>query len=329
VPPHLLRAIWLLLILASISVGRAAVSQNIDMLSLRQYAHLAQPTPYQNRILMAPLLRWAGDSPAFNRVYQSGFHRTLASPEDLAVMLVNCASLLLLLPVTVALRRQFSPAPRAGWLACLLTLLVVTFTYVVRYEWRWSMPYDLLSLLMFTLGLLAVARRQGWLLLLVVAAATPNRETIVFLIPIWFWLAWREQRPIAACAYSLAAFAEWFAWRTAINHILGARPALYDFPWKKNLSVLYIPTHWPQLLSVFGFLLIPMWMLRSFVPDRRLHAVWLATGPYLLAALIVGIWYETRIFGELSALVGVTFAIELEAVLRTSIALPVPGLSRS
>jgi hypothetical protein len=42
--------------------------------------------------------------------------------------------------------------------------------------------------------------------------------------------------------------------------------------------------------------------------------LWLSTLPFIAAALIVGVWRETRIFGELSAIAAVTFALQLEQV---------------
>ena len=57
---------------------------------------------------MAFVLRAADDSHAVLRVYDALFHKTVDTPEDFAVMVVDCVCLLLMLPVTVALRRCFS-----------------------------------------------------------------------------------------------------------------------------------------------------------------------------------------------------------------------------
>ena len=122
----------------------------------------------------------------------------------------------------------------------------------------------------------------------------------------------------SALAYGFLGGAIWVAWRVEISHILRSAMAPYDFPWKQNFSSVIFPVHWPQLLSVFGFLAIPMWLLRDNVRDPRLRAMWVATLPFLLSALVVGVWRETRIFGELSALVGITFAIQLEEILAPS-----------
>ncbi len=208
-PKSLSLVIWILLAFMALCIARAIVSQNMNYIDLQKYAHLQEASPFQERILMAFVLRAADGSHAVLRVYDALFHKTVDTPEDFAVMVVDCVCLLLMLPVTVALRRCFQPPPRTTWLAPLMMLLVVAFTYVVHYEQRFTMPYDQLSLLLYSVGLLAILRRNGWLLLLVLAVATPNRETVVFLIPVWFWLEWREGRRMSAMAFSVAGLAVW------------------------------------------------------------------------------------------------------------------------
>jgi hypothetical protein len=310
------RWIWVLLVAMAVCVGRAATSQNENLLDLKRYAQLGEKSPFQERVLMAYPIRAAGESRAFHWIYESLFQKTVASPEDLAVSLINCMCLLGLLPVVEAMRRSLGPPPETTWLAPVMTMMIVALTYVVHFEQRYTMPYDQPSLLLYSVGLLAVVRRQGWLLLLVLAVATPNRETVVFLLPAWMYLLWREGRRLAAVGYSVAGAAIWLGWRMGIAHLLHEGRQAWDLPWKNNLMSLAVPLHWPQLLEVFGFLAIPMWLLRPYVTDRRLRALWVGTIPFLAAALVVGVWRETRIFGELSALAGVTFAVEIEAAVR-------------
>jgi hypothetical protein len=308
------RVIWVLLFLAALQVGRAAVNQNVDLLDLDRYSHYEEKQPFQNRLLMAPVLRTLGENPEVLRLYNAMFVKSVRTPKDFIVEGVDCLSMLVLQPVTVLLRRDFGPRERSSWLAPLLMLLIVTVTFIVRYEQSYTMPYDFLSMLLFNLGLLAILRRQGWLLLILLAIAIPNRETAVFLVPVWFWMQWREGRKVSAVAYSVAGVAIFLALRSAIARFLHADKQPYDLPWKNNVMSVLLPPHWPQLLSVFGYLAAPMWMLRGEVRDEKLKALWVALLPMILAALVVGIWRETRIFGELSAVVAVTFAIQLEQI---------------
>ncbi len=312
--------VWLILVFAALQIGRAAVSQNSPFIDPHQYAHLAGKSPYQNRIAMAPVLLAAEHSKEFATFHRVFFGKTVDDPLELASMLVDSLCLVLLLPITAALRRSFTPQPAISWLAPALMLLVVAFTYVVRYEQRFSYPYDFPSMLLFNLGLLAILARRGWLLTLLLAVAIPNRETAVFLVPVWFWLQWRERRYISAVAYSALGVVIAAAWYVEIKSILHSPDVPYLFPFVYNLYVTLLPAHWPQLLSVFGFLAIPMWLLRSYLTDPRLKAAWLSAVPFILAALIVGVWRETRIFGELSSLVAVTFAIQLEQLIRVTAA---------
>jgi hypothetical protein len=318
--------IWALLVFMALCIGRAAVSQNMNLIDLKQYSRLQARAPFQNRILMAYVIRAADESHPFVRIYDGLFRKTVDTPEDLAVMMVNCTCLLLMLPITVALRRAFQPGPQTKWLAPLLMLLIVAFTYVVRYEQRFTMPYDFLSLLFYSLGTLAILKRRGWLLLVILVVAAPNRETAIFLAPMWMWMEWRGGHRISAMAYGLAGIAICLVWSHEIARILHSPAHLYDLPWKNNLVSVFFPVHWPQLVSVFGFLAIPMWMFRGYIKDQRLRDLWLSTLPFIAVALVVGIWRETRIFGELSAIAALTFALQLEQLLARNSEVNEPAL---
>ncbi len=87
----------------ALCIARAIVSQNMNYIDLQKYAHLQEASPFQERILMAFVLRAAEDSRPVLRVYDALFHKTVDTPEDFAVMVVDCVCLLLMLPVTVAL----------------------------------------------------------------------------------------------------------------------------------------------------------------------------------------------------------------------------------
>lgn len=313
-PKYFSGVIWVLLVLMALTIGRAAVVQNKNYIDLKQYAQLQEKPPFQNRILMAYVLRAATHNGPFLHLYDLLFHKTVDTPEDFTVVVTDCICIVLMLPITVALRREFQPAPGTTWLAPLMMLLIVAFTYVVHYEQSFTMPYDFLSMLLYSLGVLAILRRQGWLLLIILAVAAPNRETAVFLVPIWFWMEWRAGRHISAAAYSLAGLIICVAWQHEIAHILHSTHQPYDFPWRNNLLSIFLPVHWPQVLDIFAFLAIPMWMLRRTISDPRLKNLWLSTLPFIAAALIVGVWRENRIFGELSAIAAVTFAMQLEQV---------------
>jgi hypothetical protein len=194
-------------------------------------------------------------------------------------------------------------------------LLVVTSTFVVRYEQRFTMPYDFVALLLFNLGLLSILARNGWLFFALLAIGTLNRETMIFLVPIWIWLECREKRVMSAAIFGIGGFSISIFLMYIIGRVLHSPPQPYVFPWRTNLASIINPLHWPQLFSAFGFLGAPLWYFRKYILDGRLRSLWMSISPFLIAAMIVGIWRETRILGELSAVVGVTFAVQLEKIL--------------
>ena len=57
------------------------------------------------------------------------------------------------------------------------------------------------------------------------------------------------------------------------------------------------PMHWPQTLSAFGFLLIPLWWGRKRLSKVQRYFL-LGTIPCLLVTLAFAVWSETRVFDE-------------------------------
>lgn len=312
-----MRLLLVLLYLAiAIMIGRAAVTQNAPAWSMESYTRGELQLPFQGRYLMVWVMRWASASPLMGKL--AGMLRNSTNgPLELAIQGVDSLCMIALGWVVLKLRKEFQPRPMFDWLAPVLMLWVVAFTYVVRYEQRIFLPYDFLSILFFNLGLLAVLQWRMWSFFLIMLIGSYNRETLLFLIPIWGVLYWRTEQRVKALAIMAAGLAIWGAVRFHVHLLTHKAPAsagLY-INWGWNLASLYLPHHWAQVLSVGGYLVIPMWLRRDLIKDRKLALLWLGCVPFLLADLVFGVWDETRIFGELSLLIAVTAACQFEQML--------------
>lgn len=312
-----LKAILIVLyIAAAILIGRASVEQNEPPFPLEAYSAGQAAMPYQARYLMVPALRWAEHSSLMARA-AAALNKSSRGPEQLLLQAVDSVCLILAGGVTLRLRRHFVPQPILPWLAPFLLLWIVAITFVVRYDQRVVLPYDFVALLLFNLGLLACLDRSVWLFLLVLLVGTYNRETTVFLVPVWIACNWQIQRN-RRLAVAAAGVLIWIAVKLHLKALVHGASAGLQFNWNWNLAAILLPHHWAQLLSIGGFLVLPMWLRRDLVSDRRLRLVWLGCIPFLLADLIFGVWNETRIFGELSALIACTAALQFEQLLRTA-----------
>jgi hypothetical protein len=302
-----------LFLLAAVLIGRAAVGQNASSLNLQMYERGEANMPYQARYLMVPVLRWAEGSVVMSRASKLLKHSS-RGPAELTVQLINAVSLMAMGFVTLRLRNHLSPICIFPWLAPWLLLWITLCTYVARDEMAIYYPYDFLSALVFAAGIVFCIEYRPLLLILAIFAGSYNRETAVFLLPIFLLCNWHKCRwkTFFWAAIGLATFG---VARIQIHGWTHHASSGLTIPWRINLLSL-LPHHLPQLFSVGGFLCIPMWTRRDLVCDALLRRIWLGVLPLIVSDLIFGWWDETRIFGELNVIFAVTAAIQLEQYLR-------------
>ena len=304
----------LLYVAAAILIGRGAVTQNDTLFPLADYAHGRAPMPFQSRYAMVPVLRWAAQSRVMANVAHT-LRNSCRGPEELTVQLTDALCLILCGPVVIALRRRFTPSVLLPWLAPALLLWIVAITFTVRYEQRLYMPYDFVSLLLFSIGILACVDRRAWLFLLVMAAGTYNRETTIFLVPVWLAATWGRSHRALSLGAAVAGVVLWLLVRHQIHGWVGDASSGLMVDIKRNLTLL-LPHHLAQVFSVGGYLAIPMLLRRHLVSDRRLQLLWWGLAPFIASDLAFGLWNETRIFGELSLALAGTAALQFEQHLR-------------
>lgn len=305
----------LLFLLAAVLIGRASVLQNFSSLDLHLYAHDHLLMPFQGRYLMVPVLRWAEGSPIMAGAAQL-FKQSSRGPVDLMMQIVNVSCLIAMGLVAVRLRNCFSPAAIYPWLAPWLLLWIVLCEYVARQESRFYLPYDFVSALIFAVGILACVEYRPLPLLLILLVGSYNRETVICLLPIWLACNFDRSRwKVLSC--TAIGLLVWFGVRLQVRSWVKGPMLGLALPWNVNLAML-LPHHLPQVLSVGGFLVIPIWLGRKLIRDKLLIRTWLGSVPFVLSTLIFGWWNETRIFGELNVLFAITAATQFEEYLRVS-----------
>ncbi|HEV2646352.1 MAG TPA: hypothetical protein VGU46_08330 [Acidobacteriaceae bacterium] len=315
VPTH--RALPVVLFLfAAILIGRSIPQQSDWQWWFANYENWRGYMPFQGRCLMVPILHWAALSPMMIHLAVI-FKQSCLGPDNLMLEFVDVLSILGTGAITIRLRKQFAPVSLFPWLAPFLVLWGVACTYAIRYESRFYMPYDLPALFFFSVGLLACVERRVLLFLAVLVVGTYNRETTIFLVPIWLCCNWREakQEKLKLWATPLLGALIWLLVKLHIRHFThGAASGLGI---TLNWRIMLLPHHWPQNASIAGFVIWPvLFFFSKLVRDRRLKLVWFGYIPIVFIALVCGWWNETRIFGELIPLVAVTAAIEFEQYIR-------------
>jgi len=337
-PRPFTRRDWLitfLLALATIQTARADFFINNTFIDWRQYALGNAALPYQGRALLMPLLRWAGNSPAFRHIaaryavtVQIGtlFYEPI-TPEKFMSLLLGLASLtaIMLAAFWWSRRRALDP----WWLPNVLVLVIMGVTVALRATTNYWYAYDLPHAALFGIGAILALEGLWPAMLLCFAIDVPLRETalfsIVMLAPVFF-----AQQPAASTRWPrtaalLAGMAVyWAVVRFVIaRHFAGNLNQTYP-RLAQNLHELLYPHHWPQLFSAGGFLILIVWLeRRRLAPlDRMLLYGSAACVPI---TLWFGVWTETRVWMEWTLPLASLASLEAVSWMRTHTAVSTPG----
>jgi hypothetical protein len=284
-------------------------------INLRDYSYGLAHMPYQGRMLMMYPLRWAGGNEFLVRhtAWRSG---SLRSPEMAMITLGVFVSLCLTCLFTTLLYLKASRRRVLPWMPAALLPGVAAVQYILHLQ-NVLFPYDLPSLMFFTLGVYLIYTRRVWWLVLLFPAATLNREVTLFLgillaIDVYAsdgvrgWL-----RPgFLSQLGSMAAI--WLAVHFYVQRRFAANITEQVPRISTNLHWLRDPQYWPQLLCIGGFLLPFLFAGRRYVASPRMRAYLWIVLPWVICMFFYGVLIETRVFGELSGLIAVLATLEME-----------------
>ncbi|HEY1963405.1 MAG TPA: hypothetical protein VGG59_00675 [Acidobacteriaceae bacterium] len=318
------------LILVASHFSLAYISEAAPFLSLRAFAAGLAPQPFQERALTAWILRGANrfDSPQF----EAALHRLLPAMGDafnettLVLLIIAWISMAASIVVTrETLLKLTGDALLSSWAAFLVPYMAY-FTYILNFGPHFLLPYDLPSLFFFCAGLYLLVMRRPLLLVPLIAIATLNRETSLFLIG--FYLLFElsrggdRKRRVAVLAYAAAMLAAWIAMRLVVLHLYGHNPVaaasrMADLKLWQNLGFLVKPQHWPAFASVFGFTLPIVFVYRRYLKPDFLTRGLIVIALWLALMLFVGVLIEIRIFGELISYMSVALGVIVHRFLTT------------
>lgn len=332
-----------ILVLASVQVVRTDFFINIDYINTHLYGQGLALFPYQGRVLMVPILHWAGNSHAM-QMAALRYQRILpigspllepVSPEKFASLLIGIVSLLAM--VAVAAAYGWQRMRELWWLPASLTLFIAGITLDLHVEQNIWYPYDLPHAAFFGIGIVAALNRRWMMCALLFCCDVFTRETAIFLPPIvlpLFWLDGSQQRAellhhrdwravLATPRARLTALAAasallfWAAVQWLIHHQYPATRTETGTHFQRNFHELLLPHHWSQTLSAGGYLAVFIWLGRRhlLLPERLVLTASLLCLPIVL---YFSIWTETRVWLEWSLPLGIAASIELVQVIRTN-----------
>ena len=310
--------IYLLLVLASAHCARAIFFANTNaiVMQMTAYEHGQDQLPFQGRVLMEPVMRWAHQNSTMQHISDRFNANKLVAepytPEKVASILIGVVAVCLLGLLANFAGREATA--QLWWLPWALVLAILFTSYAARVEQAYWYPYDLPEFLLFGLGTVFAMRRQFVALLVLMPLVALNRETAVLLVPLWVAAAWpepgEENRRMRLGLQTMALLVAWAVVRVLIARHFAHNPSMTGSRLPRDLRDLVNPRHWPQLASALGFLLPVVtvnWRRLSVRSRRLLWGMWVS----LPVLLYFGVWTESRIFDEYTLLVAVLVAEEM------------------
>jgi hypothetical protein len=321
-----------LLCLFTVQCVRSTFFNNESSLDWSTYAAGTAALPYQGRVGMVPVLRWAQRTGWMVRgaaryqvmMVAGARYREPVTVEKFASLLVGLAAAFVLLGYAVWYGRRRGVG--LWWLPSVLLLGILTVSLVVRSEHTVWTPYDLPHTALFGIAVMC-AFEGGWLaMLLLFVVDVPVRETSIFLIAVaapFAFLHWKRLRGgvarVAALIVGMAAY--WEMWQVMIRRRFEHNPSDTGPRVATNLHEILFPHHWPQTLCVGGYLIIFIWLERHLLSSRERLLLYstLICAPI---TLYYGVWGETRIWLEWSLPWAILGTREFEGYLRQRNAVP-------
>ena len=299
--------------LATIQLVWGYHSRVPSYLRLDAYENGLERTPFQSRILMMLVLRWAHHSAFMNKladIVSAGtpIYRSHIRPE--AFVLATTDTMGVVLAGWMA-TRIYEAASERRLLTAYVYPLVLVFcatSYVLLPLQSFRFYYDLPSLGFFSVGLYLIYFRKNplWFAALFVIA-TINRETTLMLL--WFFVLaavaegyafdWRRAYAPRTLAVVVPLALYWTGWHIFVGRMFAHNHLEWIRHYVVNAVLLAWPPAWSQMLSAGCFLILPILVFRRCVKDATLR-IWLWALPAWFGIMFVyGILVEVRIFGEL------------------------------
>ncbi len=247
----------------------------------------AAATPFQYRALVPWLVRGLARLPLFETAPLLGLLRLIEF-----VSVVGLA---------FAFRAYLSLFFRDARLTAVLAL---SLFYVLPFNFYRATnfyPYDMPSLLFFTLGLYFLYRQNlKWYYPLLVIASL-NRETTYFLVLIYLITALGRQPLRTVARHAAVQSLLWLGIKTFLYWLYAGNPGfgLIEVQFWNNFGRLAEPAALLLFLSNWGFVWVPVAVAPGLIGDAFVRRSLWVIAPFFAIMSVAGVITELRIYGEL------------------------------
>lgn len=191
---------------------------------------------------------------------------------------------------------------------------VLPFNFLFNYFYYQSLfyPYDIPSMLFFTLGLIFIYKKNWPLYYFIFALGTFNRETTAFLTMTYVFTALGKDRLKTIASHSLAQLAIWVAIKSYVYSLYGGNQAedpnirLFKFSWGGNSHFFFKENPveaYTYFFRTMGYLWIPVLFFFRRIREDFVRRSLLVLVPFTIGMAIVANIHELRIWGEMIPIV--------------------------
>lgn len=320
-----------LYLLATVQIVTCYIRDVPSYLRPSRYENGAAHMPFQGRLMMMFLLRWAHGSATWITL-ANGLSRFApwllphCTPEAVLQLFVDTVCIAVTGVIATRLYQASSRDQLLLQLIYPLVLVMCATMYILHTTQNLRFYYDLPSMMFFSVGLyLIYFQKHPALFAAAFLVGTINRETTLFLL-LFFVLArlaqdreisFRNLRDRQLWVVIPLGFV-WLGWHIWIGWLF--RQNVFECAPKffLNLALVFIPWTWPQLVGAGCYLFPVIFLFRRSIQDSTMR-MWLWALPaWFTVMFFYGILVETRIFGELIAyLACVTALIAEQGILST------------
>jgi hypothetical protein len=233
-----------LYVLMTVQVVGCYLFLSIPYVDIQRFTHGYERLPFQTRLLLAPLFRWAEHSVWMvhyaSHLAMNGYYFPKGiGPAEVMEFYLDIPCVLIAGWVAVQIYRAASRRQLLGWLVYPLFLVLCAVSYILHTIQNYRFIYDMPSLAFFAVGLYLIYFRKSRLLLVALfAVATLNRETTLLLIPFYLLseCLHEESARSGPQRSSAAAAAGGAARRPALVPAQDGAMSWANFEWRRPLT---------------------------------------------------------------------------------------------
>lgn len=305
---------WVIYLLATVQFAGTYYFLEDNYLDYNRFEHGYERLPFQTRLLLAPLFRWADNNDflvnyASHLSQNTYFFPNGIAPQDILAFYLNIVCVLIAGWVSVRIYAAATRKKLLGELVYPVFLGLCFMAYILHTVQNFRFVYDLPSLAFFSIGIYLIYFRKSplWFIALF-AVATLNRETTLLLLPFYILsqlideegsVVWERLYSMRVVGVALPLLIYWTVWHGLVFHLFARNASEYYSRFLANLNTFRALRFYPQMLSILGYLPLFLWLHRRKLRDPQLR-IWLWVLPLWFGLMMVwGILVETRIFGEL------------------------------